>query len=99
MIIVYAPRALRDLCSISAYLAEHNASASRRVLAVIKSTIDNLECFPELGRPMDSAGNRRLPARRCPYLVFYRNEGSEVLMLHIRDARREPVDPHVEFDH
>jgi plasmid stabilization system protein ParE len=51
MNIVYAPRALRDLQSIGAYLIERSPSGANNVLAAIKST---------------NAGHRGVPVLRYP---------------------------------
>ena len=93
MNVVYAPRALRDLQGISAYLTERSPGASTRVLATLKTSIDSLSYFPELGRLVDAAGHRRMPVPRYPYLIFYRIAGDELLILHIRHTSRRPIDP------
>jgi plasmid stabilization system protein ParE len=40
MKIVYAPRALRDLNEIAAYLSARNPNGAANVLAAVKSSID-----------------------------------------------------------
>jgi plasmid stabilization system protein ParE len=60
MNVVLAPRALRDLEDIAAYLNDRSPSASRKVLGAIKSSIETLAAFPEIGRLVDDAGHRRL---------------------------------------
>ena len=45
MNVIYAPRALRDLQSIGAYLIERSPSGAANVFAAIKSTIDALGFF------------------------------------------------------
>ena len=97
MNIVYAPRALRDLESIAAYLTERNPVGAINVLGAIKSSIDTLSFFPQIGRLVDDAGHRRVPVLRCPYLLFYRVLGGELLILHIRHASRRPIDPATEL--
>ncbi len=93
MNVVYAPRAFRDLESIAAYLIERSPSGAANVLAAIKSTIDTLSFFPQIGRVVDDAGHRRLPVPRYPYLVYYRIAADELLILHIRHGSRRPIDP------
>lgn len=93
MNVVFAPRALRDLESIAAYLEAQSPSGARNVLAAFKSTIDALTFFPEIGRLIDDAGHRRLPVLRYPYSIFYRIAGAELLILHIRHAARRPIQP------
>ncbi len=90
---VFAPRALRDLEGIAEYLNKHSPSGTKSVLAAIKSSVDALTFFPEIGRIIDDTGHRRLPVLRYPYSVFYRIAGEELLILHVRHAARRPLDP------
>lgn len=48
--IVYAPRALRDLQEIEAYIQQFNVIAAQRVIAAIKRTIDTLDFSQILAR-------------------------------------------------
>ncbi len=93
MNVVYAPRALRDLNSIGAYLVERNPTGAANVLGAIKSSIDTLSFFPQIGRLVDNAGHRRVPVLRYPYVIFYRIAREELLILHIRHTSRRPIDP------
>jgi toxin ParE1/3/4 len=97
MNVVYAPRALRDLESVAAYLVERNPAGAINVLGAIKSSIDTLSFFPQIGRLVDNAGHRRVPVLRYPYLIFYRVAGDELLILHIRHTSRRPIDPATEL--
>jgi plasmid stabilization system protein ParE len=45
MNVIYAPRALRDLQGIGAYLLERSPSGAANVFAAIKSTVDALVYF------------------------------------------------------
>jgi plasmid stabilization system protein ParE len=93
MNIVYAPRALRDLNGIGAYLVERNPAGAANVFGAIKSSIDTLSFFPQIGRLVDKAGHRRVPVVRYPYVIFYRIAEDEILILHIRHTSRRPIDP------
>jgi len=97
MIAVYAPRALRDLEEIAEYLRERSPSGAARAMTAIKSGIDALMAFPEMCPPLDSAGHRRLPVLRFPYVVFYRIAGDEILILHIRHTSRRPIHPETDL--
>jgi plasmid stabilization system protein ParE len=90
---VFAPRALRDVMEIDAYLNDRSPSGALRVGAAIKSSIEALEAFPEIGQTVDEAQHRRLPVFNFPYVIFYRIAGNEVLILHIRHTSRRPIDP------
>jgi addiction module RelE/StbE family toxin len=93
MNVIYAPRALRDLEGIAAYLVERNPASATHVLGAIKSSIDTLSFFPLIGRLVDDAGHRRVPVLRFPYVIFYRVSSDELLILHIRHTSRRPLDP------
>lgn len=97
MNVVYAPRALRDLDAIAAYLSERNPDAVARVLGAIKSSVDTLNFFPQIGRILNNAGHRRVPVLRYPYVVFYRIANEELLILHIRHTSRRPIAPATEL--
>jgi toxin ParE1/3/4 len=89
----YAPRAQRDLEAIAEYLGERSPSGAKNVLAAIKSNIELLEAFPEIGRIVDDGGHRRLAVVRFPNVVYYRIAKSEILILHIRHTSQRPIDP------
>jgi toxin ParE1/3/4 len=93
MNVIYAPRALRDLEGIAAYLTERSPAGATNVLAAIKSSIDTLSFFPLIGRLVDDAGHRRVPVLRYPYVIFYRAGDNGLLILHIRHTSRRPLDP------
>jgi toxin ParE1/3/4 len=91
MTVVYSARAFQDLQAIANYLTTQNPQGSRRVLAAIKSSIETLEFFPEIGRMVDNLGHRQLVIHPYPYLIFYKIFNDEVRINHIRHAAREPV--------
>jgi toxin ParE1/3/4 len=91
MNVVYSPRAMHELQGISAYLAERNPDGAINVLRAIKSSIETLSFFPQIGRVVDNVGHRRLPVLRYPYLIYYRIADEELLILHIRHSSRRPI--------
>ena len=93
MNVVYAPRALRDLQGLSAYLVERSPAGAGNVLAAIRSSINTLSYFPEIGPLVDDAGHRRISVPRYPYVIFYRIDTDDLLILDIRHTSRRPIDP------
>ncbi|WP_448950054.1 type II toxin-antitoxin system RelE/ParE family toxin [Labrys neptuniae] len=93
MKVVYAPRALRDLEAVAAYVGDRSASGAKHVLAAIKTSIETLSLFPKIGRVVTPKGHRFIPVLKYPYVIFYRVEGDTLLVLHIRHAARRPIDP------
>jgi addiction module RelE/StbE family toxin len=88
----YTERAITDLEAIQTYVAADNPSAATKLGKRIKSAVELLENFPELGRPGRFAGTRVLLVARTPYAVYYTVElgRREVVILHIRHGRRRP---------
>ena len=90
MRIRYAPRAFSDRRSISDYLNERSPQGALNVQRAIVQAVRSLKEYPRLGRPTALAEVRELTVPRYPYKVYYRIDGEEIWILHIRDARRRP---------
>jgi toxin ParE1/3/4 len=90
MRIRYTPRAFGDREAIFAYLQERNPHAATNVKSAIVKAIRLLESHPRIGPPTDELDVRELTVPRRPYKVYYRIDGEEVWIIHIRDARRRP---------
>jgi plasmid stabilization system protein ParE len=89
----YARQASTDLLGIADYIHERNASAAIDVEAAIRSTVDLLADFPKLGRNRPQLDARSLGVPRYPYTIYYRIEGEQLWIVHIRDDRRKPLEP------
>jgi plasmid stabilization system protein ParE len=85
----YAPQAHTDIAHIYQYIAQHNSNAATSVVRQIRSTGRLLARHPGLGRETDISGVRVFPTARYPYLVYHRVRGDEVIIIHIRDGRRD----------
>jgi toxin ParE1/3/4 len=86
----FTPRALRDLRSIWTWVAEDAGEilADRLIDSLVVAT-DQLVDLPQLGtaRPRHGEGLRCLVVR--PYLIFYRNDVSGVMIVRVIDGRRD----------
>ena len=89
----YTRQALVDLLGIADYIRERNPIASVKVETAIRSTIDLLADFPRLGRDRPKLDARALGVPRYPYTAYYRIDGDDIWIVHIRDDRRKPVEP------
>jgi toxin ParE1/3/4 len=85
----YAPQAHTDIAHIHQYIARHNTYAATSVVRQIRSTSRLLARHPGLGRETDIPGVRVFPTARYPYLVYHRVREDEVIIIHIRDGRRD----------
>jgi plasmid stabilization system protein ParE len=85
----YSQRARTDIDQIHDYIAQHNRGAARAVVRQIRSTSELLARYPGLGRETDIVGVRVFPIARYPYLVYHRVGDGELVIIHVRDGRRD----------
>ena len=85
----YTPRAYADIARIYEYIAKYNVGAATSVVRQIRLTSGLLARHPGLGRETDITGVRVFPTARYPYLVYHRVRGDELIVIHVRDGRRD----------
>jgi toxin ParE1/3/4 len=73
--VTLAPQAIRNILAISEYVALANPQAAKQIRDSIRTTIDRLDDFPELGRRQRTPWVRKLIEARYGYLIFYRYRG------------------------
>ncbi len=78
-----------DLRSAAAYYAEQSADLAAAFLADFDSACDLLMERPGIGRSI-GIGHRRVVLQRFPYLLIYRAEGDQLLVLAVAHQRRRP---------
>jgi toxin ParE1/3/4 len=89
----YTRQAVADLDDIADYIRTHNPLAAVAVETAVRSTINLLADFPRIGSHRPQLDARALRTPRHLYTVYYRIEGDEVWIVHIRDDRRKPPEP------
>ena len=82
-------RAREDLDGIVGYLRGRSPTGARNVRQAIRTSLDLIGRFPDLGRSSGEAGTRVLPVGRYPYLIYWLVLNGEVRIAHIRHAARE----------
>jgi toxin ParE1/3/4 len=85
----FSPQAHADIVDIHEYIAQHSPRAATAVVAQIRMTSLLLARYPSLGRETDLPGVRVFPTARYPYLVYHRVIADEVVVIHVRDGRRD----------
>jgi toxin ParE1/3/4 len=86
----YTARARNDLDTIYSYLNERSPAAASAVLKRIRDRVDRLADFPFVAPVTELSGIHGLSIVRYPYKAYYRIMDDEVVVLHVRDARRAP---------
>ncbi len=82
--IIWTEPALQDLSAIAEYIALDKVSAARKLVERVFQRVQKLTKFPASGRRLPEL--KRSQYREVvvgPCRVFYRVEGSKVLILHI----------------
>lgn len=85
------PRFLDDLTEAYSFLSERDPRAADRLLDDVELTIRLLEIFTGLGRRRDELhpGVRSLRLREYPHVLFYRDDGGDVVLLRLLHAARD----------
>jgi plasmid stabilization system protein ParE len=98
MRVVYAPRALRDIDDILAYIHKRSARGAHSVSLAIEYTVHMCALNPRATGKTDEPNVYRRPLGKYRYTIFYRvlpnEDGIEVArVIHsarVRDLRRLP---------
>lgn len=86
----YTPAAFAEREAIFDYLNERSPQAAREVVDLIARRIAELADHPHKGHPSDRKGIYTLWIAPRPYRVFYRIDGEDVVIVHIRHTARRP---------
>jgi toxin ParE1/3/4 len=89
MEIVWRPTALNDLESIREFIAQENPQAATRVHSAIRSAVDPLAGYPNLGRAGRVDGTRELIVVDFPYIIVYRVLEEQVRILSVMHTSRQ----------
>jgi len=90
MRIRYTPAAFAEREAIFDYLHERSRQAATDVVGLIARRIADLADHPRKGHPTDRKGIFTLWIAPYPYRVFYRLDGDDVVIVHIRHTGRRP---------
>jgi plasmid stabilization system protein ParE len=95
MKVVYAPRALRDIDDVLAYIHQRSPIGARNVSLAIEYTIHTCALNPRTGTKTDEPDVYRRPLGKYRYTIYYRplagDDGIEVARV-IHGARIKDLD-------
>jgi len=86
----YTARAFAERERIFSYLDERSPQAARRIMGRIVRRIRALERNPYSGRRTDRGELYTFWVAATPYRVYYRIDGEEVIIIHIRHTSQRP---------
>ena len=76
-----------DLDALFDFIDETNPKAAPAILAAILRAVEKLREFPRMGRPGRRADTRELVLAKTPFLVWYREQGTQVELLRVVHAK------------
>ena len=86
--------ALVDLRRVREYISQDSPTRAGTVVSRLRAAALGLEQFPRRGRPGDREGTRELVVARLPYIVVYRIDDDEIVILRVlHGAQRWPPAP------
>lgn len=86
----YTPEALDDLDRLLDYIAERNPQGEERVRERIQICLKLIENYPQIGQATPRKAIRRMVISPYPYLIFYRYQGDDIIILSFRHGARKP---------
>jgi plasmid stabilization system protein ParE len=86
----YTPKALAELDEMLAFIAERSPQGARSVQQRLQTVIGLLPRHPYAGQRASEPRLRRLVATPHPYVVFYEVTETEVIIIGVRHAARDP---------
>ena len=89
MTIRWTKRAIRSLASIHEYISKDSTAAAARVAAAVVNATDQLEQFPQSGRPGRVKRTRELIVPGLPYIIPYRVVDDVVVILSVIHTSRK----------
>lgn len=91
MTVRWSRPALLDLRRIREYIAQDSPTMAAATVSRLRTAALGLEQFPRRGRPGDQEGTRELVVARTPYIIVYRIDDDEIVILRaIHGAQRWP---------
>jgi hypothetical protein len=82
------PSALEDLANGREFYARQSITLGIYFLDSLFADIDSLELFGGVHREI--FGHHRLLAKRFPFAIYYKLDGSSVIVHRVLDCRQEP---------
>ncbi len=86
-----APRAAADLARIRDHSVECNPMNADDVRLAINAVLARLTENPHLGRERLDLDAYAIVVRPYPFMIYYRIHEGEIVVVHFRDSRRQPL--------
>jgi len=88
MKVIWFKRAIWDLRSVQAYIAQENPRAARQTVIKIKKKVSLLSEQPGIGRPGRVPNTKELIIDHTPFILPYRVRDNKIEILRVLHASR-----------
>lgn len=89
MKILWSDRARRDLLDILDYITGEDPALAHAIVDDIAQTAERIADHPAMGRPGRVSGTRELVLLRRGYILPYRIDGDEIMVLRVIHMARD----------
>jgi plasmid stabilization system protein ParE len=89
--LLFTVSALKELDAILSYIQAHSPSGARQVQSRIKALTDLLCYHPLAGQRTSRFPIRRIVATPYPYVLFYKQDETKIVIMSVRYAARKPL--------
>ena len=86
----YTPRALFELDRILSHIDRRSEQGASAVKLRVEEMCGLLREYPQAGQRTGKRGLRRVVVHPFPYLIFYRADETEIVIIGVRHAARKP---------
>ncbi len=87
--IIWLQKAQQNLADELTFIHKEDPSVAKRIANLVKSRVDSLEEFPEKGRTGRVKGTRELVFTEIPYIIPYKIQGNDILILRFFHTHRK----------
>jgi plasmid stabilization system protein ParE len=87
----YTKRAAAQIDAALAFVAERSPQGAGNIAQRLFALLTLLTEQPHAGQPTTRAGVRRLSASPYPYVIDYRANDKEIVVLRFRHSSRRPI--------
>lgn len=85
----WTSKARKDLFSVESYISRDNPTAAVETVLKIIESVEHLSIHPDMGRPGRVPETRELVVPGLPYVVPYRVNNANIVILRVYHASRK----------
>ena len=89
----YTINAAAELEAVLASINDKSPKGAQRIKQRLQDVVELLLQYPAAGRLTNKRQLRRITAFPYPFVIFYRDEGADIIIHAVRHSSRRPLSP------